>query len=456
MESLCRASELARTPLLSATLWLCTRSKQTPIFKDSQQDVFGPDLSSPRTELGSSRHVGIYLGSEPFSGGTHQYSLSVVQALAGLAAIGCRLTAFTERTGWRPVLPAEFGLVETLRPRYVKGVSFVYRQLDRSHLAQRRVGWMIPVIRAMNASGCGLILFPGQDVAGYQVRLPALVAVHDLMHRYEPHFDEYQHGAYAARERHYRNICQFAAGILVDSEIGRQQIIESYGVDRAKIFVLPFVPPPYLGHSSDPDVRSKYGLPERYLFYPAQFWEHKNHLRLIEAVSKLKASGILVKLVLSGEPKNNYARVIQRIRELRLEDDVHILGYVPNEDMVGLYRSATGTVFVSLIGPTNIPPLEAMALGSPLVVSNAYAMPDQVGDAALLIDPKSVDDIAEKMALVWTDENLRRDLQRRGWARSATWTDSHFRERLLQIVYGLLERKTDVGDAVRNVAAAEE
>ena len=182
------------------------------------------------------------------------------------------------------------------------------------------------------------------------------------------------------------------------------------------------------------DVRAKYGLPERYLFYPAQFWDHKNHLRLVEALAIAKGRGLPVKLVLAGSRKNAYDRVVLRVEALGLSEDVTILGYVPNEDMAALYRQALATVFVSLIGPTNIPPLEAMAVGSPLIVSNVYAMPEQVGDAALLVDPNNAEDIADKIERLWVDAALRRQLVEKGLARSATWTEEHFGARLREIV----------------------
>jgi glycosyltransferase involved in cell wall biosynthesis len=254
------------------------------------------------------------------------------------------------------------------------------------------------------------------------------------MHRYERHFQEYQGRVYHERERHYRTVCADAVGILVDSELGRRHVVESYDRDPETVFVLPFAPPTYLLNTADVNVKEKYGLPDRYLFYPAQFWEHKNHIRLIEAVARTKEGALPVKLVLAGSPKNAYRRVVSRIEELGLEGDVFILGYVPNEDLSALYRHAVATVFVSLLGPTNIPPLEAMAVGSPLIVSNVYAMPEQVGDAALLVDPMDVEDIANKIALLWGGVSLRERLIERGHARSAAWTEEQFSARLTAII----------------------
>jgi glycosyltransferase involved in cell wall biosynthesis len=134
---------------------------------------------------------------------------------------------------------------------------------------------------------------------------------------------------------------------------------------------------------------------------------------------------------------------VGRIAELDLRGDVTILGYVPSEDMYSLYKHAVATVFVSLIGPTSIPPLEAMFVGSPLVVSNVYAMPEQVGDAALLVDARSPEDIAAKVERVWSDEALRRTLADRGRAQSALWTTAHFGERLRAIVSELVRSEAE-------------
>jgi glycosyltransferase involved in cell wall biosynthesis len=384
-------------------------------------------------------HAGIYLGIRPEFGGMYQYCLAVVRGLALLADDGWRVTAFTDHAGWRPILPASFRLVEAPPSRFSTRLRDLYLRVDRTRGATRRSGRFLPVVRAIDASDCDLVVYPGQDKAGYQAGKPALVAVHDLMHRYLPHFAEYQGGERETRDRHFGSICAAAAGVLVDSEVGKGHVVESYGLDPRKLFVLPFAPPGYLEHAPDVDVVGKHGLPERYFFYPAQFWEHKNHIRLLEAVARLKAEGIPAKLVLCGAPKNNYARVLSRIAELGLDGDVRILGYVPNEEMASLYRRALATVFVSLIGPTNIPPLEAMSLGCPLIVSGIYAMPEQAGDAALLVDPLDPADIAAKMASVWRSESLAIDLSARGIARAAAWTEADFSRRLAGIVRELVE-----------------
>jgi glycosyltransferase involved in cell wall biosynthesis len=383
-------------------------------------------------------HVGVHLDVVPHHGGAFQYVESVVRGLAPLGARGWRLTAFARHRAWRAALPPEFECVVRERTPIASMPSAILRRLDGSCRGARRAGRLDPLVRRIDAAGCDLVLFPSQEGAAYATAARTLVTIHDLMHRYERHFDEYRGREYDRRERHYRCVCATAAGILVDSDLGKRQVVESYGVSPDRIFVLPYAASEDLERGAACDVRAKYGLERPYVFYPAQFWEHKNHVPLLEAIHALRARSIDVGLVLCGAPKNGYRRVVRRIRELGLGAYVRILGYVPAADVPALYRGAAATAFVSSIGPTNIPPLEAMRLGSPLVVSNAYAMPDQVGDAALLVDPRNPADIAEKLASVLTDAPLRRTLVERGLARSARWTQARFGERLRQIVVELV------------------
>ena len=383
-------------------------------------------------------NLAVYLAAEPEGGGTHQYSLSIVSELALLGREGWSLTAVASDPTWRAHLPSAYEIIVDPRKKPQRLAAAAYRLIDRSPTGMKRSGRIELATGVLNQSQFDLIVFPGQDRAGAQVNSPSLVAVHDLMHRYESHFSEYGGRVYASRERRYRSISKFASGVLVDSDLGKAQFIESYGADPERIHVLPFVLPPYMAHARSSDVSSKYALYDRFLFYPAQLWEHKNHVRLIDAVALANRRGNSINLVLAGAPKNAYRAVMERIAQLDLEDCVKLLGYVPNEDMYSLYKGAVATVFVSLIGPTSIPPLEAMYVGSPLVLSRRYAMPEQAGNAALLVDPLNVSDIAEKITQVWTNAALRKRLSGAGQRRSAEWTSTEFGLRLRSIVAGMV------------------
>jgi glycosyltransferase involved in cell wall biosynthesis len=273
-------------------------------------------------------------------------------------------------------------------------------------------------------------------VRSFQFPVPALVSIYDLMHRFERRFPESaSRRQYLNRERNFRNICRWAKGVLVDSEVGRQQVIESYGMPAERIHVLPYIAPRYMQQTqTSPDFDSRYRLPAKFVFYPAQFWEHKNHKRLISAVGKLKHDIPDLKLVLTGSKQNAFDSVVKLARDLNLTDDIILLGYVPDEDMPELYRRARALVMPTYFGPTNIPPLEAFSVGCPVAISGIYGMPEQVGDAALLFNPDSVDEIAGCIRQLWTDDKLCAELAEKGQRRAANWGQRQFNERLKVIV----------------------
>jgi len=357
------------------------------------------------------KHIGVYLASDQHGGGTYQYNLSIINALKYLDTDEYKLTAFIHNKSWNKHLSDKFTIVFKEKTFVLRVLKKIYRI---SQISRRFPLFFNPIINEINNSDCDIIIFPSQDEESYQSSKKSLSTIHDLMHRYESHFEEYQNGEYDLREKHFSLISKNTNGVLVDSIVGKQHVIESYNINEEKVFVLPFVPPFYLLESNPLDVKLKYSLPSKYFFYPAQFWEHKNHNNLLLALKSLKDRSIECNLVLVGAKKNNYNSVIKKIEELGLSDNVYILGYVSNDDMASLYMSALATTFVSLIGPTNIPPLEAMVLGSPLICSNVYAMPEQVGDAALLVDPKNPIDIAKKMEMIIYDNELVKNLIQKG------------------------------------------
>ncbi len=203
------------------------------------------------------------------------------------------------------------------------------------------------------------------------------------------------------------------------------------------------MPAPYLvAGATDADrrrVRERYGLPERYLFYPAQFWPHKNHLAIVEATALLGADGVAVDVVLAGTwsgtlREETHRRVEERAGELGVEKCLHILGYVPNEDMPALLAEAVALVMPTFFGPTNIPPLEAWALDVPVITSDLRGIREHMGDAAVLVDPASPRALADGIRRVWTDAGLRDELVERARGQLAIYTPEAHRQRVARVI----------------------
>lgn len=141
-----------------------------------------------------------------------------------------------------------------------------------------------------------------------------------------------------------------------------------------------------------------------------------------------------IALVLSGGQRHAFAQVQAHVKALRLEARVFFVGYVPDADLAGFYKRARALVMPTFFGPTNIPPLEALALGCPAIVSGIYGMQEQCGDAALYFDPKCPKEMAAQISRVWTDDALAASMSRRGIERSRYQGQAQFNHRITQII----------------------
>jgi glycosyltransferase involved in cell wall biosynthesis len=393
--------------------------------------------------------IGVWLSAELSGGGAFQYSLLTLMALFEMRKRNPEkydLVCFPLKRGWERIIEENFDegahnrVTVKLNPAY----KVVKRLLKASHAAAslwEEIRKFFPfAYRMIYKANLDLIICPAEEPLAYEQKVPTISTIHDLMHRYESKFPEAgAAGIFKIREKRYKKMCQFSKVILVDSQLGKQQVIESYGsILNAKVLVLPYLPPPYiLQHNAHRDysyVKEKYNLPDKYIFYPAQFWEHKNHPRLIKAIKALQERNLIVNAVFVGSQKNSYNHTINLIRELKLEEQVKILGYVPDEDMLALYKNCVALIMPTFFGPTNIPIVEALFLGVPVVCSNVYAMPEQVGEAGLLFNPNNIDDMTEKIYMIWTDEGLRKELVRKGFERIKDMTLENYAKQWEKII----------------------
>lgn len=385
---------------------------------------------------GDRKRIGIYLERHPDSGGAYQYCLAMLKSLAALPKERYEVAAFIMYEEWRPITE-RLGL-RTIYAQKNKAEKVVYHlaELTLPVSACRKLCRLLhPFARALRREKTEFCIYPCADKISFMMDTPAVVSVFDLMHRYLSEFSEISApDIYKSRERSYTNIARYARMIFVDSEVGRQQMLECYGGQAAdldtRVYPLPYIAPDYVYESVGKPLYPAPDVFENYIFYPAQFWKHKNHERLLEALALLKKEGVFVNLVCSGTGKNGYEDVCRRIRELKLEEQVKILGYVSNEEMVALYQHARALVMPTFGGPTNIPQLEAFVLGCPVATSRIFGIPEQVGDAALLFDPADVREIADCIKRLWQDDALCERLIKAGHDRADEWGERQFAGRL--------------------------
>lgn len=259
-----------------------------------------------------------------------------------------------------------------------------------------------------------ILIIPFPSLFGYRNNIPYIVTIPDLMYKYYPNFPEYPLKVRIRRDIEYKNAAKHSVLTVVDSLQGADDLYKFLKIPKGKSRAIPYIPPGYIYKYKDIDTKAvssilmKYSLPEKFLFYPAQFWYHKNHARLLKAIELIKKKyQIKISLVLVGAPQESYNKIIKLIQQLNLSNQVRYLGYVTYKEIVALYKKSLALIFPDLLGPTNIPPLEAIILGTPIVCSNAFAMPEQIGDAGLLFNPYSIEEIADNIYKIWTDNDLR-------------------------------------------------
>jgi glycosyltransferase involved in cell wall biosynthesis len=240
---------------------------------------------------------------------------------------------------------------------------------------------------------------------------PFIFTIHDLTHIYCPESSRPQIRLY------YRTVMKRACGratrILTVSEFTRKQIIDWAGVSPEEVVNVGCG----VDFAYQPEGET-YGLPFPYLLSVSNRRPHKNEFRIVEAFAKASLDPRM-HLVFTGEPTTD---LIRWIETQQLRSRIDFVGNVPEDKFPSLYRGAEGLIFASLYEGFGLPILEAMACGIPVVTSNVTAMPEVAGDAALLVDPRSVEQISAAMENIARDASLRQQLREKGRMRATNFS----------------------------------
>jgi glycosyltransferase involved in cell wall biosynthesis len=261
--------------------------------------------------------------------------------------------------------------------------------------------------------------------------VPYITTVFDLQHRLQPWFPEVsQAGLWDVREEFFSRYLRRAAYVVTGTEEGSREIQNFYRLPARRIRVLPLPTPTFCLNPSpvDPTTRLKaLGITGRYLYYPAQFWAHKNHANLLHALRLLNdGEAEPFQLALVGSDHGNLAHVRSLASALGVEQQVLFLGFVEQEDLTSLYQGAFALVYPSLFGPDNLPPLEAFALGCPVVISDYDGAREQLGDAPLYVNSTAPALIAAAVRQMLRAPELRRQMIERGHIRARQWTATDY------------------------------
>mgnify|MGYP001112395516 CR=1 FL=1 len=211
-----------------------------------------------------------------------------------------------------------------------------------------------------------------------------------------------------------------ATRVIVVSHTSKEDIIKFTGVDKSKIVAVYVATDIFTGPldlSFVEKVKAKYSLPSKFILHVGLIYPGKNVERLIQAFAKLTKK-FSYKLVLVGGFKWKYTRIFDLIEKFNLKDKVIMTNWIPRSELPVFYKLADLFAFPSLYEGFGVPVLEAMAWGCPVVTSSTGAIPEIAGDAALIVNPRSVDEIYKAMVRVLEDGKLREELVSKGYARA--------------------------------------
>lgn len=256
--------------------------------------------------------------------------------------------------------------------------------------------------------------------------IASIVTIFDIQQEYFP--DYFDKTELKARRKHIAHTVHAADKIITISEFSKQTIVEKYGINPDKIVVTYLDADSCFSEEIIPEKlnRIKSKLPDEYIFYPANTWPHKNHLKLLQAFTILKRKyNSPLKIVFSGAQNKEKKSIEAFIRNNGLRDDIKYLGYLPQNEIPYVYAGANMMVFPSKFEGFGIPLVEAMKSGVPIICSNCTSMPEIAGDAALYFNADDPEDIAEKIDSLYRDKGLRDQLVSNGFRRRAGFSWEH-------------------------------
>jgi glycosyltransferase involved in cell wall biosynthesis len=410
-------------------------------------------------------HLGVSTyHTNPDDGGIAQYTLSVLRALAQRPADfrGDRLELFGTEAARTAAIAAgaDFDAVG-LAPAQSTAAALGRRALGNGRIRQAATALHRYRLRAhrqdpsaparnnpagawLREHGVELLYSPANNGLLVESGIPSVITVHDVQHVRQPHFEELLEDGYWERMEYIlRNAARSATMIIAESETGKADLLEwyaEYGLTPDRVAIVPYTVPPHVRADRSAEeatrVRRELNLPDRYVFYPAQFNSHKNHVRLVTALGIIRMrTGARVPLVLSGARNwplaaKTWHTLMTTATRMGVADQVHYVGVAKNADMTGLFAAATALVMPSYFGPTNLPLIEAFALGCPVITSDIRGIREMCGGAALLVPPSSSDDIADAILSIWNDDALAAEMAARGLARAKLFSPERFADAL--------------------------
>jgi glycosyltransferase involved in cell wall biosynthesis len=291
---------------------------------------------------------------------------------------------------------------------FFRNINFINYLINRSH-------WVSNFEKKVLKRNISLFIFLFTSYKAFLLKkINFTSVVLDVCHREFKNFPEVRGKVFIVREYFNKKVLPLSSLVITESDILKNLINRFYNIDSNKVISIPNIPSKLMFYDKKKTfnlIKKKFKIINDFYFYPAQFWYHKNHAIILEAIKKLKSINKNVNFIFCGRDKGNLQCIKNKILEYKITDNVKIFDYLTNEEVLFLYKRCKALIIPTYFGPTNVPPVEAWSLGVPVAYSSHLV--NHGKNAALYFDPNSSNELVNVL-LKLEISSLRKNLILKG------------------------------------------
>jgi len=268
----------------------------------------------------------------------------------------------------------------------------------------------------------------------HKTEIPSVVTIHDLIFiRFPEFYKTIDRNIYFSKVKY---ACSSAQKIIAISEQTRDDIIRFFHVDSNKIEVVyQSVSPVFFERVNSENLRSKYNLKKQFILSVGTHEPRKNQLSLLKAI---KAEKLDIQVVFVGKHTSYTKKLNRFISENKMDGQVNFLNGISENDLAGLYRLATLSVYISFFEGFGLPVIESMAGGCPVITSNVSCLPETAGRAAVLCAPNDINELGRQIESILENETIRNVLVEKGLERAKIFHPEHFSNKMISLYNEIL------------------
>lgn len=334
--------------------------------------------------------INVFINNHPEWGGTFQYTQLIIRALEKKFS-DQQINFYYTNKIWDKELNKNhyfinLGFIQIIIIQFLILFNFI-------SFPKIFVKYLLPSLPDTFFENNQFWIFPSQDIISIICKGKTIVSINDLMHKYSNFTETSFFFRKFYRDYKFKKIAKHSYRVLVDSNLGKKHVEDTYGkFDNIRV--------QYFSALKDKSEISQ-NYHGKYLIYPAQYWSHKNHIKLLFAIKILKQKFSDIKLILIGHKKKKFSEINKLVLKLDLEKNVIFEGFVSDKKKASLISNARALVNPSFLGPTNIPQLEAFNYDCPVIVSNVFATKEQCLNNVVYFNPHYEESIAKSIEKIW-------------------------------------------------------